>query len=67
MPKRHPKSAFLTVRVTAKTHTEFHKKAVEMDVTPSELHREIVEAVVEDRFTITQPTQMKLEKMYVRD
>jgi hypothetical protein len=59
-----PKSAFLTVRVTDKTHTKFHDKALKIG-TPSEVHREIVEAFVEDRLTIQPPVIRKLEKLYV--
>jgi hypothetical protein len=58
------KSAFLTVRVTDKTRTKFHDKALKIG-TPSEVHREIVEAFVEDRLTIQPPVIRKLEKLYV--
>jgi hypothetical protein len=59
------KSAFLIVRVTFKTHTNFHEKARKIG-TPSEVHREIVEAFVEDRLTIQPPVNNNpLEKLYV--
>jgi hypothetical protein len=58
------KSAFLTVRVTDKTRTKFHDKALKIGI-PSEVHREIVEAFVEDRLTIQPPVIRKLEKLYV--
>jgi hypothetical protein len=59
-----PKSAFMTVRVTDKTRTKFHEKARKLG-TPSEVHREIVEAFVEDRLTIQPPVTRNLEKLYV--
>ena len=60
-----PKSAFMTVRVTDKTRTKFHAKASKLG-TPSEVHREIVEAFVEDRLTIQPPViRNPLEKLYV--
>jgi hypothetical protein len=60
-----PKSAFMTVRVTDKTRTKFHEKARKIG-TPSEVHREIVEAFVEDRLTIQPPVNRNpLEKLYV--
>ena len=64
MHTNQPKSAFMTVRVTDKTRTKFHDKALELG-TPSEVHREIVEAFVEDRLTIQPPVIRKLEKLYV--
>jgi hypothetical protein len=54
----------MTVRVTDKTRTKFHEKAQKIG-TPSEVHREIVEAFVEDRLTIQPPVTRKLEKLYV--
>lgn len=60
-----PKSAFMTVRVTDKTRTQFHEKAQKIG-TPSEVHREIVEAFVEDRLVIQAPViRNPLEKLYV--
>ena len=59
-----PKSAFMTVRVTDTTRIQFHEKARSIG-TPSEVHREIVEAFVEDRLTIQPPVIRKLEKLYV--
>jgi hypothetical protein len=64
MRTNQPKSAFMTVRVTDKTRTQFHDKAQKIG-TPSEVHREIVEAFVEDRLTIQPPVIRKLEKLYV--
>ena len=59
------KSAYLTVRVTDKTRTQFHEKARKIG-TPSEVHREIVEAFVDDRLTIQPPViRNPLEKLYV--
>ena len=49
-----PKSAFMTVRVTDLTRAKFHAKARSIG-TPSEVHREIVEAFVQDRLTIQAP------------
>lgn len=60
-----PKSAFMSVRVTALTRAKFHAKAQNIGK-PSEVHREIVEAFVEDRLTIQPPVNRNpLEKMYV--
>jgi hypothetical protein len=64
MHTNQPKSAFMTVRVTDKTRTKFHDKAQKIGK-PSEVHREIVEAFVEDRLTIQPPVIRKLEKLYV--
>lgn len=65
MTSTKPKSAFLTVRVTDRTRTEFRKKAWKLGV-PSQVHREIIEAFVEDRLTIQPPvTRNPLEKIYV--
>jgi hypothetical protein len=59
------KSAFMSVRVTDKTRTKFHEKARKIG-TPSEVHREIVEAFVDDRLTIQPPVNRNpLEKLYV--
>ncbi len=59
------KSAFMTVRVTDTIRAKFHAKAQKIG-TPSEVHREIVEAFVEDRLTIQPPViRNPLEKMYV--
>ncbi len=59
------KSAFMSVRVTDKTRIKFHEKARKLG-TPSEVHREIVEAFVEDRLTIQPPVICNpLEKLYV--
>ena len=60
-----PKSAFMTVRVTDTTRAKFHAKAQKVG-TPSQVHREIVEAFVEDRLTIQPPViRNPLEKLYV--
>lgn len=60
-----PKSAFMSVRVTDLTRAKFHAKAQSIGK-PSEVHREIVEAFVEDRLTIQPPVNRNpLEKMYV--
>lgn len=60
-----PKSAFMTVRVTDTTRAKFHVKARKLG-TPSEVHREIVEAFVEDRLTIQPPViRNPMEKLYV--
>jgi hypothetical protein len=60
-----PKSAFMTVRVTDTTRAQFHAKSRKIG-TPSEVHREIVEAFVENRLTIQPPVNRNpLEKLYV--
>lgn len=59
------KSAYLTVRVSGKTHTKFHDKAKKFG-TPSEVLRELVDAFIEDRVTIQPPvTGNPKEKLYV--
>lgn len=59
------KSAFMTVRVTDMTRAKFHAKAQKIGK-PSEVHREIVEAFVQDRLTIQAPVNRNpLEKLYV--
>ena len=59
------KSAFMTVRVTDKTRIKFHEKARKVG-TPSEVHREIVEAFIENRIAIQPPVNRNpLEKLYV--
>ena len=59
------KSAFMTVRVTDMTRAKFHAKARKIG-TPSEVHREIVEAFGQDRLTIQPPVNRNpLEKLYV--
>lgn len=57
-------TAFLTIRVTAKFKNRFHRKAKQYGK-PSEVHRELVEAFVDDRVTIeANPKKPSLEKMY---
>lgn len=58
-----PKSANLTVRVTATTRSKFHAKAFKYS-TPSDVLRELVEAFIEDRLIIQAPATRK-ESMYV--
>ena len=59
------KSAFMTVRVTDMTRAKFHAKAQKIGK-PSEVHREIVEAFVQDRLTIQPPVNRNpLAKLYV--
>lgn len=59
------KSAYLTARVAAKTRTQFHEKASEFGK-PSEILRELIEAFIEDRLTISPPvTRNQKEKLYV--
>lgn len=57
------KSAFLTVRVTIETRKQFHSKALKYGK-PSDVHREIIEAFLEDRLSIVQPLNSK-ESLYV--
>jgi hypothetical protein len=55
----------MTVRVTDKTRIKFHEKARKVG-TPSEVHREIVEAFIENRIAIQPPVNRNpLEKLYV--
>lgn len=59
------KTVFMTVRLTAKTRTKFHDKALKIGK-PSQVHRELVEAFVEDRLNIQPPVNRNpLEKLYV--
>ena len=59
------KSAYLTVRVTDRTHTKFHAKARKIG-RPSEVLRELIDAFIEDRVTINPPvTGNPKEKLYV--
>lgn len=59
-----PKSAFVTVRVTNATRTKFHEKASAIGP-PSEVHREIIEAFVEDRLEIQPPvTRHPLQELF---
>ena len=59
------KAAVRTVRVTDMTRAKFHAKARKVG-TPSEVHREIVEAFVQERLTIQPPVNRNpLEKLYV--
>jgi hypothetical protein len=58
------KSAFMSVRVTELVRTKFHAKARKLG-TPSEVHRELVEAFVENRLEVQPPVIRKpLEKIY---
>lgn len=58
-----PKSAFLTVRVTAQTRSKFHAKASKFGQ-PSDVLRELIEAFLEDRLSIVPPVNRK-ESLYV--
>jgi predicted DNA-binding protein len=58
-----PKSAFLTVRVPANMHMKFHIKAQRYGQ-PSAVLREIIEAFLDDRLSITPPVTRK-ESLYV--
>lgn len=57
------RSAFLTVRVTGSMHSKFHSKALRYGK-PSDVLREIIEAFLDDRLTITPPVTRK-ESLYV--
>lgn len=57
------KSAFLTVRVTGNTRIKFHAVASKYGQ-PSDVLRELIEAFIEDRLTITPPVNRK-ESLYV--
>jgi hypothetical protein len=59
------KSAYLVVRVAAKTHAKFHAKAKKFG-TPSDVLRELVDAFIEDRVTIQPPViSNPKDKLYV--
>lgn len=53
---------FISVRVTPKFHTQFHRKVKEFGP-PSTILREVLEALLEDRLVI-QPNPSK-RKLYV--
>ena len=58
-----PKTVFLTVRVTDSTHALFRTKALKYG-TSSDILRELVDAFIEGRLTITPPVNRK-ESLYV--
>lgn len=55
MPAPKPMSDMLYVRVTAATKKDFFKAAARLDVQPSELLRELVQAIIDGRVTVTPP------------
>lgn len=58
------KSSVLTARVTPKLHAQFVGKAQAVDLLPSEVIREMVEAFVDGRLVIHPPVTPK-ESLYV--
>jgi len=58
-----PKLSFLVVRVTNEMHSKFHAKAKKFGI-PSDVLRELIEAFLENRLTITPPVTRK-ESLYV--
>lgn len=63
MTTPRPKSAYLTVRVTAQMRSKFHAKAQKYGV-PSDVLREFIEAFLDDRLVIRPPVTRK-ESLYV--
>ena len=63
MPATHPKTAHLATRVSPRVRAKFIAKATAY-ANHTEVLRELVEAFVEDRLTITQPVTPK-ENLYV--
>ena len=61
--KQKPLTAFLAVRLEPKTQTAFRRKASQFGK-PSDIMRELVEAFLEDRLTITPPSTVK-RNLYV--
>ena len=59
MTPKSPKSALLTTRVTRAVRAQFIEKSVEYGYTPSELLRELIWAITEDRLTIKPPVNVK--------
>ena len=60
MAKPKTMDRFVTVRVTTGVHKKFHVKASRIG-RPSDVLREIVEAFIEDRLTVTpSPTKRNL-------
>jgi hypothetical protein len=53
-----PRSVFLTVRVEKKTRDQFRDKAKQFG-TPSEVLRELVDALIENRIKIQPPVRSK--------
>jgi len=58
------KNVQLAVRVDSRTKRNFNKKAAKIGEV-SEVHRELINAFIEGRLTITPPPTIKLEKLYV--
>jgi hypothetical protein len=53
--------AYLTLRVTSATRQKFHDRAKKFGK-PADVHREVIEAFIDDRLTITKPEK---ESLYV--
>jgi hypothetical protein len=58
------RTTFLTVRLQQQTHQAFRAKAEKYGGI-SEVLRELVEAFIEDRLTVTPPVTPKKESLYV--
>lgn len=64
MSATHPKTAHLATRVSPRVRAKFIAKATAY-ANHTEVLRELVEAFVEDRLTITQPPVTRKENLYV--
>ena len=62
--KQKPLTAFLAVRLEPKTQAAFRRRAAQFGK-PSDVMRELVEAFLEDRLTITPPTNVKRNLYHV--
>ena len=58
-PLKKPMLKFLSVRMNPTDFKAFSRKAVDYQLAPSTLVRELVNAFVEDRMTITPPSNRK--------
>lgn len=59
------KSSYITVRVADDVRAKFHDKAEDLGTNPSEVMRELIDALIEDRVTLQPAVTRKLEKLYV--
>ncbi len=60
MAKNKTMTAYLSVRVTPSLQKKFMSMASKLS-TPSDIHRELIQAFVEDRMSITRPVDKKCQ------
>ena len=56
-------TSYLTVRVTPSLQKKFMSKARKYGL-PSDIHRELIKAFVEDRMTLDKPTVVPKEQLF---